>query len=173
MQRVLTAILVLGVVATACNRGTDDSTTTTTTTTTAAGGAAVTTTTTEASTETTTDGGDDEISEVPAELPGFTIVRREGAEGGDRLVVLLEDFEYTDRVLEDLIFEITEEYSPVLEAYLIDDDVAADLVLLDPDALSEEDQAVIDQHLFVDLTQGNLVTFRGPFADAGQFRLGS
>lgn len=173
MQRVLILILVLGLVATACNRGSDDSTTTTTTTTTLGGGAATTTTTTEADGGETTDGDDGQVTEEPAELPGYTIVRREGAEGGDRLVVLLEEFQYTDRVLEDLIFDITEEYSPVLEAYLIDDDVAADLVLLDPDGLTDEQRNEIEEHLFVALTDGNLVTFRGPFADAGQFRLGS
>lgn len=174
MQRVFIALIVLSTALTACNRGADDSTTTTTTTV----DNSVTRTT---SADTSDDGdqspigeiGDTTSTTVASEPPEYSIVRREGAEGGDRLVVLLEDYQYTDLVLEDLVFEITEEYAPVLEAYLIDDAVAADLVLLDPDTLSDEEQAVLEEHLFVELTQGTLVTFRGPFADMGEFRLGS
>lgn len=174
MQRLLIALIVLGLVATACNRGGDE--TTTTTSTTLAGGPATTTTTApieDPETDDAADSGDDDEVAAPTELPGYTIVRREGAEGGDRLVILLDEFQYTDRVLEELVFEITEVYAPVLEAYLIDDVAAADSVLLDPDTLSEEERSVIDDHLFVALTEGTLVTFRGPFADLGEFRLGS
>ena len=177
MQRVLVLIIVLGTVLTACNRGADETTTTTTSTT---APQPVTRTTTQPPDETAdtsepaepADAGE-EVAEPPAELPDYTIVRREGAEGGDRLVVLLDDYEYTDLVLEELVFEIAEEYAPVLEAYLIDDAAAADLVLLAPETLTDDDQTVLDEHLFVALTEGNLVTFAGPFADMGEFRLGS
>ena len=146
MHRVLILLIVLSTVLTACNRGADD----TTTTTAAEPDQPVTRTTEPAETvptdddpaETSAPADDDgDVTAVPEELPGYTIVRREGAEGGDRLVVLLEDYEYTDLVLENLVFEITEEYAPVLEAYLIDDDAASDLVLLDPETLTEDDRA--------------------------------
>lgn len=178
MQRLLIALIVLSFVAVACNRGADEATTTTTT----AQDQPVTRTTsgepTDAISDDTREPSEadegDEVGEGPAaELPSYSIVRREGAEGGDRLVVLLEDFQYTDLVLEDLVFEIAEEYSPVLEAYLIDDPAASDLVLLDPESWSDEDRTVVEDHLFVSLTEGNLVTFRGPFADMGEFRMGS
>lgn len=178
MQRVLIALIALSLALTACNRGADDGTTSTTTEPDES-----VTRTTSAPTDGSTDSGDvgeepatdseQQVTTVPAELPTYTIVRREGAEGGDRLVILLEEFQYTDRILEELVFEITEVYAPVLEAYLIDDDSAADLVLLDPDGLSDEDRAVVEDHLFLSLTEGNLVTFQGPFADMGEFRLGS
>lgn len=178
MQRVLIALIALSLALTACNRGADDTTTTTST----APDQPVTRTTGQTAPDIvsddgvdtpgdTTDGGD--IDVPPEELPSYSIVRREGAEGGDRLVILLEDYQYTDRILEELIFEITEVYSPVLEAYLIDDDAAADLVLLDEAGLSDEERNLIADHLFVSLTEGNLVTFQGPFADMGEFRLGS
>lgn len=177
MQRLLIALIALTLALAACNRGTDETTTTTTT----EPDQPVTRTTSPAPPDSTDDGGevpdessdDGDVQAPPEDLPSYSIVRREGAEGGDRLVILLEDYQYTDRILEELVFEITEEYAPVLEAYLIDDDAAADLVLLDEAGLSDEEREVIDDHLFVSLTEGNLVTFEGPFADMGEFRLGS
>lgn len=179
MQRVLIALIALSIGLAACNRGADD---TTTTTTTAPDQPVTRTTSAEPSGDSSDDGGevqddesgdDQQIEAAPSELPGYSIVRREGAEGGDRLVVLLEDHEYTDRILEELVFDITEVYAPVLEAYLIDDVAVADLVLVDEATLTDDDRAVLDDHLFVSLTQGTLVTFQGPFADMGEFRLGS
>ncbi len=176
MQRILIALIALSLGLSACNRGAEE---TTTTTTTVADQSVTSTTSRQSTTDSTIDdseqsnGADEDVDEPTSELPGYTIVRREGAEGGDRLVVLLEEFEYTDRVLEELVFEITEVYAPVLEAYFIDDVAAADLVLVDPDGLSESDQEVLEEHLFVSLTSGNLVTFEGPFAEMGEFRLGS
>jgi hypothetical protein len=177
MQRVLILLIALSLGLSACNRGAEEDSTTTSTT----SDQEVTRTTSSApsddsaQTDSAEDDGTDEenVQQQPSELPGYSIVRREGAEGGDRLVVLLETFEYTDRILEELVFDITEVYAPVLEAYLIDDLAAADLLLVDPEGLSEADRAFLDDHLFVSLTSGNLVTFEGPFADMGEFRLGS
>jgi hypothetical protein len=107
-------------------------------------------------------------------LPGYDIVFRETGEEGDTVVVQLDPDTYSslsDIDVHDVIADVYERFPPVLVAYLVDTEQAAEYVLLDaPDA---DQQAHLAVHYFARLEDGLRIVYQGPLAHAGVTILGS
>ena len=169
----------LVIIAAACS-GDDaaESSTTVTTTTTAApvtslaaAGSTSSTSTSVAPTSSVTTTAD---PEDPLDFPEYTIVSREEGDSGDTLVVLLDPDSYlslTDIDLANVLADVVDRFPPVLTAFVIDDESAAEAVLAaEPTA---EQIAVLDAHYFVRLEEGFRMVFTGKFSDVPIAILGS
>ena len=120
-----------------------------------------------AATTTTLSGG------APA-IPQFEIVQREPGDEGDIVVVLLDPTSYetlTDIDLQNVIAEVVEDFPPVYEVHVIDDERVAGLV--EQDELTPEEQQLLDLYYLAHLDEGFRISFEGPFSDVASTVLGS
>lgn len=176
-MKIVLVLVVLASFLAACNRGADD-----TTTTTAPADAGTTTTVAIAG------GGDDDADtedgddvDAPEESTTTTVplivldydVRFKGqGDGGAIMVVEVPQGEATDRALENLLLEVLDEHDPVERLDVVDDPGAVDLVRIDPETLTEEEQAVLTDHHLLTYADG-YVTFTGPFEEVPGYVYGS
>ena len=172
MKRCAALLLVLSIALVGCNRESDQDVTTTLPgpTTTTASVAASTTTTSEApeQTETTT------TTEAPPSVIELTyqVMFRGTTDGRNVVVLMIEEGTATDIALETLAREALDEFAPLAELHVVDAEEAVELVRLDPDSLTDEEQAVLAQHHLFSVREA-VLTFEGPFEDLGEFVLGS
>jgi hypothetical protein len=165
---ILTAALVLG----ACDRGAEPELTTTTTTTT------VPTPTTSPSpdtTEATVEPGEPTTTTVPPanEVESYEIQVATSSDEGRVLWVTIPAEDYTDRDLENFVVALVDEEEDLFEVHVLDEVEAVDAARVPEADRTEEEQALVDDHYLVSITQGNVVTFHGPFESAGSFLIGS
>lgn len=156
----------------ACNRGEDEATTTTAppdaaTTTTLAGGGGEDGAPTES-----TVAAPDTTTTVPLIVLDYEVRFKEPGDGGSIMVVEVPPGEATDRALENLLLEVLDDHDPVARLDVVDDPEAVDLVRLDPEALTEEEAAVLANHHLMTYADGT-VTFVGPFSEVPGFVYGS
>ena len=162
MRRYVILILVLALVATACNRGDDTELTTTTT---LAGSQPQTTSTT--STDGSSDGGTTSTT-VAGQLPEYQIIAGDSGEG--EYVVLVDPGAYSEQDLRNIMEGIVDEYAPVT-VHLIDSEDARELVL--KDEVTEAEQAILDAHYFARVVNGTSLEFLGPYSDLDPVHIGS
>ncbi len=165
MRRWVLPCLVVALLA-ACSRGSDESGTSLPSTTWPAARPAVTTTLPDAA-------GEPLPSLPPGEVPAFEVRHRSPGEGGDVLVVLIDPGRYTVLDLENLIGDVIEEYSPVLELHVVDDVAALAAVLESEEERTASERALLEAHYLARLDDGVVVTFLGPYAEYGQHLIGS
>lgn len=132
---------------------------------------------------TTTPGGDSSTTTVPGGASSTTlagqsvdnseIVLRESTDSGETLYILIPPGAYTDVDLENFIGDLIENDQNVLNVEVFDDDAALQAFLLDPDDRTAADLVLIDQHHLVSLVDGNKIRFQGPFAEFGEYSIGS
>ena len=169
-------MLLVALVAAACN-GDDGGETTTslgaiTTTSLAPLGSSTTTAAPTSTTEpetTTTTIADSVISE-----PEWTIAERVEGDDGATIVILLDPESYerlTDIDIQNVIEDAIEMFPPIYEAHVVDSEEAADIVL--SDVIDTPDQAILDDHYLARLEEGFRIVFVGPFAEFGQIILTS
>lgn len=175
MRVLMIGLLVLALAA--CTQESEDTeltitTTTTTTTTTTAAQAATTTAPVEP--ETDEDGGDESeaTTQVGMAVEGYDIAVRSSTPEGEVLHVVIEPGTYTDIDLENFIVTTLDERD-LAELHVYDDRDAVDAALIDAEDRTEAEQALVDDHYLVSFADGNVITFRGPFADVGAVRIGS
>lgn len=173
-----TVVVSIVLVGAACSGdGSEESSTTVSTTTTApvtslgaAGSTEAPTTSTAPPTSVTTS----TVAGEPVEFPDYTIFSREAGENGDTVVVLLDTESYdslTDIDLANVLADVVDRFPPVLTAYVVDDEAAADAVLLEEP--TEAELELLDRHYLVRLEDGFRMVFAGPFADTPIAILGS
>lgn len=150
----------------ACSRGGDESGTSLPSTTLPAARSAVTTTP-------PAPAGEPLPTSPPGEVPAFEVRHRSPGEGGDVLVVLVDPGSYTDLDLENLVGDVMEEYSPVLQLHVVDDVAALAAVLEPEEQRTAGERALLEAHYLARLDEGVVLTFLGPYAEYGQQRIGS
>lgn len=179
--RLLILLVVVGVVATACSGDEGEATTTTSNAATVTSLAAAQpgdggdADTDSAAGETTTTTLAEAVPADP-EVPTFSIVSREEGEEGDVVVVLLDRESYgslTDIDLQNVLAVLVEDFPPVYEAHVVDDENVTELVVAAPGDIDEEEQRLLDLHYLVRLDEGFRITYVGPFEDVPTAILGS
>ncbi len=171
MQRIAVVILLLLSLALAgCNRESDADVTTTLPT-------ATTTTVADATSTTTTEGAEEPTTTTTAAPPSvielaYQVMFRGTTDGRNVVVLMIEEGTATDVALETLAREALDEFAPLAELHVVDDEEAVELVRLDPDSLTDEERAVLAQHHLLSVREA-VLTFEGPFEDLGEFILGS
>ncbi|NND84002.1 MAG: hypothetical protein HKN46_02525 [Acidimicrobiia bacterium] len=175
MQRfALVLVLLLSVALAGCNRESDTDVTTTVpaASTTTEAGAEESTTTTEAD-EPVVDESTPTTVAPPSVIELAYQVRFKGVTDGRNVVVLqIEEGTATDVALETLAREALDEFEPLAELHVVDAEEAVELVRLDPASLTDEERSVLDQHHLLSVRDA-VLTYEGPFADLGEFVLGS
>jgi hypothetical protein len=164
--RRIVALAVVVLLAVACSPEEAELTTTTTT-------SPVDTTTTTLVEETTTTGGGGD-GQASRAIQEYEVVVRSSATGGETLWVLIEPGDYTDIDLENLIRDIVVETDATLSGiHVFDDRDALDAGRVDPDARTDDEQALVDEHFLVSLIDGAIIRFQGPYAEFGETVVGS
>jgi hypothetical protein len=166
VRRVI-ALFVVVLLTAACSPEETQLTTTTTTTV-----PVDSTTTTLAQVETTTGSGGD--AQASPAIEEYEVVVRSSATAGETLWILIEPGDYTDIDLENLIRELVAETDVTLFGiHVFDDRDALDAGRVDPDARTDEEQTLVDQHFLVSLIDGAIIRFQGPYAEFGETVVGS
>jgi hypothetical protein len=107
-------------------------------------------------------------------IPEFEILDRTTGEDGDTVVVLLDPSSYTslnDIDLRNVIAEVVDDFPPVYEAHIIDDERVAPL--LTKEDLTPEEEQLLDLYYLAHLDEGFRITFEGPFSEVAATVLGS
>lgn len=168
---ILATVVVLGVLASACNS--DDAVITTTT----ADASQLTTTTTAPASDTTTPPDTSDTTGTTVQ-PGdpvdtYDIISRQSSEDGETLYILVPPGDYTDISIENFLGTLLEEDPAVFGAEVFDDREAIDAALkAESERTADELQAIEDHHL-VSLRSGTQVEFQGPMSDFDDFVIGS
>jgi hypothetical protein len=173
MRRTILLTLVAVTALAACDRAAETDLTTTTTSTTSGPVAEEPTPETTAAAPETTVASGPETTAAGTPVGDYTIEVAASEGDGEVLWVSIAAEDYTDRDLEDFVARVRDERENLVGLYVVDDPAAVDAVRVAEEARTEEEQALVDAHYLVSLTEGNVVTFRGPFESAGSFVLGS
>ncbi|MGF1667867.1 MAG: hypothetical protein ACFCVC_16530 [Acidimicrobiia bacterium] len=170
----MTLILVLALVSTACNRSAEPELTTTTTTVPAESPSTTMppTPTTEVPPTTTAETTPPAGAPVK-EIVDFEIQVATSADDGNVLWVTIPAEDYTDRDLENFVVTQFDEEDGLWELHVLDDAGAVAAARVAAADRTPEEQALVDTHYLISLTEGNVVTFHGPFESAGSFLIGS
>jgi len=110
----------------------------------------------------------------PVAFPEYTIVSREPGTSGDTVVVLLDKDSYsslTDIDLANVLADVVDRFPPILTAYVVDDESAAEAVLVA--SPTEAELELLNTHYLVRLEEGFRMVFAGPFEDTPVAILGS
>ncbi|HEY5686150.1 MAG TPA: hypothetical protein VIY70_12325 [Acidimicrobiia bacterium] len=177
MKRAIAVALALTLSGAGCT-GDDDTVELTTTTTTApSAGAPGTTASTDATTDDTSDEGSS--SSTSTSVPGeavseFDVVVTTAAEDGDRLWVVIPPGNYGTVDLENFVLDFLEGLDePLLELHVFDDRSALDAGRVDPASRTAEEQALVERHYLLSVTEGVRVEFHGPYGGESGFTYGS
>ena len=165
LHRIIALAVVVLLIA-ACSPEEAELTTTTTTT-------SVESTTTTFDETTTTTGSGDNTQASPA-IEDYEVVVRASSTAGETLWILIEPGDYTDIDLENLIRDLVAETDGTLFGiHVFDDRDALDAGRVDPDARTEDEQTLVDEHFLVSLIDGAIIRFQGQYAEYGEIVVGS
>jgi hypothetical protein len=171
MRRSTILILAAMLSLTACDRGAEPELTTTTTS------AATAPSSTVPSTETTqAEPVDTTVATTtpPAnDIESYEVQVATSEDEGRVLWVTIPPDDYTDRDLENFVVVLFDEEEDLWAVHVLDDVAAVDAARVASADRTEEEQQLVDAHYLVSLTEGNVVTFHGPFEAAGSFLIGS
>lgn len=177
MKRPMILVLVLAMLVVACD-GDDEAVELTTTTSAPAsetsddGGATTTAGPTDPASEEETESTGGEPAGEPVE--GYEVIVQTAGDDGDRLWILIEPGEYTSVDLENFVIDLLDSADdPILELHVFDATAALDAARVERDARTDEEQALVDQHYLVSVTDGTKVEFQGPYTAFGGFTFGS
>lgn len=172
--RPMLLIVVLALVSAACNRGSEPELTTTTTTvaTEDSSTTAPPTPTTEAAPTTTAETAPPATAPVK-EIEDYEIQIATSVDEGEVLWVTIPAEDYTDRDLENFVVTLFDEEEELWELHVLDDVEAVAAARVAADDRTPQEQELVDAHYLISLTDGNVITFRGPFESAGSFLIGS
>jgi hypothetical protein len=176
VKRAIAVALALTLVGAGCTGDDDTVDLTTTTSTVPSAGASSTTASTDATTDATSD---DASSSTSTSGPGeavsdFDVVVTTAASDGDRLWVVIPPGNYGTVDLENFVLDFLEGLDePLLELHVFDDRSALDAGRVDPASRTAEEQALVERHYLVSVTEGVRVEFHGPFGGEAGFTYGS
>lgn len=165
-MRRIAALFLVGVVAlAACNQADEPELTTTTTT------VPRSTTTTAATTTSSADETTTTLVGQPVE--DYDVVVRSSTDDGEVLWVVIPPGDYTDVDLEGFVARLRDETDGLWELSVFDDPAALEAARVEADLRTDEEQTLVDEHRLVTLREGSIVSFGGPYEDAGEYVLGS
>ncbi|MFO7547706.1 MAG: hypothetical protein R6X29_02370 [Acidimicrobiia bacterium] len=164
MTRRIALVVLVALALAACNRAAEPELTTTVpseTTTTAAGGT------------TTTSGADTTTTLAGQPVTEYEIVARSSSSDGETLYVVVPPGGYTDTDLEGFVRDLYEATPGLWELHVFDDASGADALLTEEAERTAEDEQALETHWLVSLVEASVIRFQGPFADSGEFLIGS
>lgn len=167
----LAAVAILGA---GCDRGAQVALTTTTTDP-ATEATSATATGGDTGTATTTADGSTATTSVVAAVPveDYQVAATTSAPEGRLMWVVVPPADYTSRDLENFVVGVVEENQGLWELHVVDDADAADAARIAAAERTDAEQALVDSHLLLSLTEGTVITFQGPYQEMGSFTLGS
>ena len=161
-------LVALGILAAACDSGEAELSTTSslvTGTTETPSQATTTTTTPEEVTTTTLLRGETVAS--------YEIAVRISTDNGEIFYVVIPSGAYTDVDLENFVGDLLEANPGLWGAEVFDDEAAVQAFVIPEDQRTEQQQVLLNESHFVSLIGGDTVKFQGPFAEFGEFVIGS
>lgn len=167
--RTLIFLLVsLGMVIAACDSGEAELSTTSSlvTGTTEAPGQAATTTSPESVVTTTTILRGETVA-------NYEIAVRISTDNGEIFYVVIPPGAYTDVDLVNFVGDLLEANPGLWGAEVFDDEAAVQAFVIPEDQRTEQQQVLLDDSHLVSLIGGDTVKFQGPFAEFGEFVIGS
>ena len=134
--------------------------------TTGAGGVATTTT--------VAPGGDTTSTTlVGQQVAEYEVVARVSDPAGETLFIVIPPGAYTDVDLENFVVGLVDSGEITYGAEIFDDNGAVDAYRKPEAERTEGETQLIEQHHFASVQNGTTVVYRGPFADSGEFVIGS
>lgn len=126
------------------------------------------------STTTTVGEGESTTTTLVGEpVDSFDVVLRESTDEGETLYIVIPPGEYTSVDLENFVGDLVDEDEDVESAEIFDDQAALEAFLLDESEQTAADLALIDEHHLVSLIDGTRIRFQGPYAEFGEYAIGS
>jgi len=163
----LFGLLVLALVACDDGETTDLSTTSSLIASPTTGGEVATTTTVAAGGDTTPP------TLVGQQVAGHEVVARVSDPAGETLFIVIPPGAYTDVDIENFVVGLVDSGEVTYGAEVFDDPGAVDAFRKPETERTEGETQLIDQHHFATVQNGTSMIFRGPFADSGEFVIGS
>lgn len=124
---------------------------------------------------TSTVGGDESTttSLVGQAVDSWEVVLRESTDEGETLYIVVPPGDYTAIDLENFIGDLIEDDDDLESVEVFDDEAALDSFLKDEAEQTAGDLSAIDAHHLVSLVDAHTIRFQGPFADEGEYAIGS
>jgi len=128
-----------------------------------------------ATTTTVAPGGDTTSTTlVGQQVPSHEVVARVSDPAGETLFIVIPPGDaYTDVDLENFVVGLVDSGEITYGAEIFDDPGAVDAFRKPEAERTEGETQLIDQHHFASVQNGTTMIFRGPFADSGEFVIGS
>lgn len=165
----IVGLMAIGLLSAACDSGEAELSTTS---------SLVTGTTETPNQPTTTTVSDDEAGTTSTILRGETVASydvavRIATDNGEILYIVVPPGAYTDVDLENFLGDLLEGNPQLWGAEVFDDEDAVQAFVIPEEQRTEEQQELLDEHHFVSLVGGDTMKFQGPFAEFGEFIIGS
>lgn len=124
---------------------------------------------------TTTVGGDEMTTTtlVGQTVDSYEVVLRESTDEGETLYIVVPPGEYTSIDLENFIGDLIEGDDDLESVEVFDDGAALDSFLKEESEQTAGDLSAIDAHHLVSLVDAHTIKFQGPYADEGEYAIGS
>ena len=110
---------------------------------------------------------------VGAAVDSYEIIARDSTSNGEILYIVLPQRAYTDVDLENFVGDLMESGAVTWGAEIFDDVLAVDAFAKSEAERSEEEVALLEQHHFASLLNGNTIRYQGPFEESGEIAIGS
>ena len=157
----------LGMLAAACDSGEAELSTT----------SSLVTGTTETPDQATTTTAPEEVTTTTLlrgeTVASYEIAVRISTDNGEIFYVVIPSGAYTDVDLENFVGDLLEANPGLWGAEVFDDEAAVQAFVIPEDQRTEQQQDLLDESHFVSLIGGDTVKFQGPFAEFGEFVIGS
>lgn len=106
-------------------------------------------------------------------VSSYEIAVRISTDNGEIFYVVISSGAYTDVDLENFVGDLLEANPDLWGAEVFDDEEAVQAFVIPEDQRTQEQQDFLDEHHFVSLIGGDTMKFQGPFAEFGEFVIGS
>lgn len=106
-------------------------------------------------------------------VASYEIVAREPGTDGETVYVVIPPGTYTDVDIENFLGELYDSGTATYGAEIFDDAAAVAAYLKAEADRTPEEVQLIELHHFASLVGGTIIRFQGPFAESGEFVLGS
>jgi hypothetical protein len=106
-------------------------------------------------------------------VASYDVVVRIATDNGEILYIVVPPGAYTDVDLENFLGDLLHNNPDLWGAEVFDDEDAVQAFVIPEDQRTEEQQELLDDHHFVSLIGGDTMKFQGPFAEFGEFIIGS
>ncbi|MEX1038071.1 MAG: hypothetical protein WDZ96_04345 [Acidimicrobiia bacterium] len=124
---------------------------------------------------TTTLGGDEMTTTtlVGQAVDSYDVILRESTDDGETLYIVVPPGDYTAIDLENFVGDLIDGDDDLESVEVFDAEEALDAFLKDESEQTASDLALIDTHHLVSLIDGRTIRFQGPYADEGEYAIGS